>query len=134
MNPLIEQKFDSYPDEIAKILMVIRQAIIDVASELGEDELEEALKWGEPSYILKQGSTIRFSWKASSPDEYRICFNCKTQLIETFNELYGDTFNYENNRAIVFHKNDLIPMTQLKHCFSLSLRYHNIKHLPLLGE
>ncbi len=133
MNPLIEQKFDSYPDEIAKILLVIRQAIYDVANELDINELEEVLKWGEPSYITQHGSTIRFDWKASAPNEYRIYFNCKTQLIETFSELYGETFNYENHRALVFNSNDIIPMTQLKHCFSLSLRYHNIKHLPLLG-
>ena len=133
MNKNISQKFDTYPDDIAKILLVIRQAIIDVANETSDDELEEVLKWGEPSYIVKHGSTVRFDWKAASPNQYRIYFNCKTSLVETFKELYGNTFTYEGNRAMVFSTSDIIPMTQLKHCLSLALRYHSIKHLPLLG-
>lgn len=114
--------------------MFLRQLIIDTASELlPEREIEETLRWGEPSYITKNGSTIRIDWKKSSPDNYAMYFNCKTKLIDTFKERYKDKFKFEGNRAIIFNENDEIPTNQLKHCISLALTYHKIKHLPMLG-
>jgi hypothetical protein len=60
-------------------------------------------------------------------------FHCKTKLVDTFRELYNDTFNFSGNRAIIFSKNDKIPVDELKYCIYLSLTYHRRKHLPLLG-
>jgi hypothetical protein len=117
-----------------KKLMLLRQFILDTASETaGVDTVEETLKWGEPSYVTKNGSTIRVAWKDSRPTQYAMYFHCKTKLVGTFKELYRDTFHFEGNRAIVFDDNDEIPVNELKHCISLSLTYHSRKHLPLLG-
>ncbi len=123
-----------YPPPIQTKLLTLRQLIMDVAFE-SEDigELEEALKWGEPSYLTKNGSTIRIAWKKSEPGEYALYFNCKTKLVDTFKELYLDTFKFEGNRAIIFEVNQKIPTEQIKHCILLALTYHKIKHLPLLG-
>ncbi len=40
---------------------------------------------------------------------------------------------FEGKRAIVFRESDELPVEQLKHCVSLALTYHRVKHLPLLG-
>lgn len=133
MDCMIKQKFATYPDTIAVLLHNIRDLIYTVAKQDGIADLTEALKWGEPSYISKKGSTIRFNWKATSPDQYCIYFNCKTSLIDTFKEIYGDTFSYQGNRAIVFKIDQTLPVKELSHCISMSLRYKNIKHLTLLG-
>ncbi len=115
-------------------MMFIRQLVLDTALETdGVLDIEETLKWGEPSFITKNGSTIRMDWKKSKPEQYALYFHCKTKLIDTFKELYRDLFIFAGNRAIVFNENDIIPVNELKHCISLSLNYHNIKHLPLLG-
>ena len=128
------EKFGTYPDKIRKKLLFLRKLILDTASELNDiDHVEETLKWGEPSYVTKSGSTIRIDWKESSPKQYAMYFNCRTKLVETFKELYVDRFKFEGNRAIVFGENDEIPVNELKHCISLSLTYHRIKHLPMLG-
>jgi len=111
----------------------VRDLILSVAKQDGIPDITETLKWGEPSYISKVGSTIRIDWKAKYPDQYCIYFNCKTSLIETFKEIYGDTFTYEGNRAIVFKINEVLPHKELAHCISMSLRYKKIKHLVLLG-
>ena len=95
--------------------------------------MEETLKWGEPSYVTKAGSTIRLGWKASRPEEYRLLFHCGTTLVGAFTELYPDAFQYEGNRAIVLHKTADFPVAPLKHCISLALTYHRRKKLPLLG-
>ena len=60
-------------------------------------------------------------------------FNCNTKLVDTFKEVYPDTFSYAGNRAINFHRDETVPAAELEHCIFLSLRYHKIKHLPLLG-
>ena len=41
-------------------MLRLRQIVLDTASETeGVDALEETLKWGEPSYLTRDGSTIR---------------------------------------------------------------------------
>ena len=65
--------------------------------------------------------------------DYAMYFNCNTSLVDTFKELYGDLFNFEGNRAIVFNETDELVVNELKHCISLALTYHRVKRLPLLG-
>ena len=114
--------------------MRLRQLVIGTASETeGVDALEETLKWGEPAYLTKGGSTIRIDWKKRTPDKYAIYFICTTPLVETFKELYGEQLNFEDNRAIVFSESDELPVDALKHCISIALTYHRVKHLPMLG-
>ena len=133
-NKEVEKVFNNYPEEMREKLMFLRKLVIETAEETdGVKSLEETLKWGEPSYLTKGGSTIRMDWKKSKPDQYAMYFNCKTKLVDTFKERYKDEFKYEGNRAIVFHKNDTIPINELKHCILLSLTYHSIKNLPMLG-
>ncbi len=129
----VSETFNRYPENIQDKLLSLRQIIFETASEIGIVDLEEALKWGEPSYITKKGSTLRIAWRKSFPNEYGIFFHCKTTLIDTFKEIYGDQFRFEGNRAILFDVNDAIPVDALKHCIALSLTYHKIKHLPMLG-
>lgn len=133
MDLNVKQKFDKYPEHIHLLLSNVRELILSVAEQDGILDITESLKWGEPSYSSKRGSTIRFDWKAKRPEQYCLYFNCKTSLIETFKEVYGDTFNYEGNRAIIFKTQQKLPFKELAHCISMSLRYKNIKHLVLLG-
>lgn len=138
MNKITDQAvadvFESYPPAIRKKLLGLRKLIYEVAAQdKNIGTLEECLKWGEPAYLAKKGSAVRINWKASSPDKLFVYFNCKTKLVETFKELYGDSFVYQGNRAIEFNVKDEVPLVPLKHCISLSLNYHRIKHLPLLG-
>jgi hypothetical protein len=133
MDLSVKQKFETYPENIAILLSNVRDLIFSVAKQDGISDLTETLKWGEPSYTPKMGSTIRFDWKAKYPDQYCIYFNCRTSLIETFKEVHGDIFTYEGNRAIVFKTSQNLPLKELAHCISMSLRYKKIKHLDLLG-
>lgn len=127
--------FACYPPFQQEKLLFLRQLILEVASETPEvNKLEETLKWGEPSYLNKSGSTIRLGWNSSNPNQYAMYFHCKTKLVDTFKEIYPDTFKYDGNRAIIFSENEEIPVDALKLCILLSLTYHKVKHLPLLGS
>ena len=96
-------------------------------------EIEETLKWGEPSYLAKKGSTIRIDWKEKAPQQYAMYFKCTSKLVETFRETFGDTFNYENNRAVLFGLEEEVPVAALKSCIGAALNYHTVKQLPGLG-
>lgn len=135
MNNEIREKFNSYPHEARAKLLALRKLIFEVASELeGIGELQETLKWGEPSYISKIGSTIRIGWKESNPSQYAMYFHCQTKLVDTFRELYREDLHFEGNRAIIFKLNAQVPKCILKQCISLALSDHRVKHLPLLGQ
>lgn len=126
--------FDAYPEHIKPKIIALRNLILEAANELESvQKIEETLKWGEPSYIAKKGSTIRIDWKKKTPDQYAMYFKCTSKLVTTFKEVYGDTFNYESNRAIVFKLGDVVPNEELKRCIKAALLYHTVKQLPTLG-
>lgn len=130
----VREKFLSYPDKIKPKLLYLRQLILDTAEEMDwPHPLEETLKWGEPSYLVKGGSTVRIDWKKNSPQHYAMYFNCKTKLIDAFKKLYAKKFKFSGNRAIVFEVSQDIPVKELKHCIELALSYHQVKHQALFG-
>ena len=108
--------------------MLLRRLIFDTASATeGVGELEETLKWGQPSYLTtesKSGITVRIDRVQSDHGQYAMYFNCQTTLIETFQELYPNELKYGGNRSIIFNENDEIPEEELQHCISLALTYH----------
>lgn len=132
-NQEVESVFNNYPKVIYKKMANLRRLVIEAAEEIEDlTNLEETLKWGEPSYLTKKGSTLRMDWKQKTPNQYQLYFKCTSKLVETFKMVYGNTFNYEKNRAIVFQLDDKIPETELKKCITAALRYHSVKQLPQL--
>lgn len=134
-HPAVAAKFAAYPAHARGKLNALRNLILETAAEIqGLTKLEETLKWGEPSYLAKKGSTIRMDWKPRQPDQYALYFNCNTRLVETFRMKYGNLFKYEKNRAIWFTMEDDIPVAALKVCIKMALQYHQVKDQPMLGE
>ncbi|WP_104398520.1 DUF1801 domain-containing protein [Vibrio penaeicida] len=133
MNQDVSKVFEHYPEDIRQRLMQVRALLYDVAAEENLGEIEETLKWGEPSYLSRHGSTVRLGWKQSAPDLYCVYFHCQTKLVETFRELYGDELTFQGNRAIEFRIDKPLAECPLKHCLYLALNYHKLKNKPLLG-
>ncbi|WP_339705456.1 DUF1801 domain-containing protein [uncultured Kriegella sp.] len=133
-DPRATTVFNNYPSTVQQQMLHLRTLVLQAAEDLaGLEKLEETLKWGEPSYLTKYGSTVRIDWKAKKPDQYAIYFKCTSKLVPTFKVLYKNQFEFEGNRALIFKLDDPIPVAEIKHCISLALNYHKIKHLPLLG-
>ncbi len=133
MDQAVKNIFESFPDKARNVLLVIRANILELAGDVDIDQITETLKWGEPSYLSKNGSTVRIGWSPKFPAYVSVYFNCNTILIETFKEIYAGRFNFVGNREIRLLLTEPIPFPQLMSCISMSLRYHKIKHLPLLG-
>ena len=133
MNKAVKSRFDEYPDNVRVRLAEVRSLVFQIALELDLGEVDETLKWGEPSYSVKTGSPLRMDWKPKSPNHYYLFFNCQTKLVETFRELYGEELEFEGNRAVVLNLSTPLPEIAIKSCIELALTYKKRKHLPLLG-
>ena len=123
----IEAVFDSYPPPVKSRLRALRRLIFDTAkTTAGVGVLEEALKWGQPSYLTpesKSGSTVRIDRLKDEAGGYAVYFHCQTDLVETFRELYPQ-LRYGGNRSILLNANEKLPEAALRHCIALALTYH----------
>ncbi len=132
-NPDVAAVFNSYPKKIRAKLMFLRKLILETADVIEEvGEVEETLKWGEPSYLTpktKSGSTIRINRKKDQEEQYAIYFKCTANLVPAFKYRFPLEFNYEGDRSIVFNIEDEIPINELKKCIALALTYHRNKKL-----
>jgi hypothetical protein len=124
----VDKLFAAYPKPIKTRLLALRRLILDTASKTaGVGELEETLKWGQPSYLTtesKSGSTIRIDRVKSSANQVALYFHCQTDLVATFRELYPEELTYSGNRAVILNADDDIPEAALRHCVGLALTYH----------
>jgi hypothetical protein len=121
----VEAVFKAYPPAKAKLL-ALRRLIFDTAKATrGVGRIEEALKWGQPSYLTtetKSGSTVRIDHVAGK--QYALYFHCQTDLVATFRELYADKWSYGGNRCILLSADDKVDEAALRHCIALALTYH----------
>lgn len=133
-QPEVDAVFAAYPDAVRDKLLFLRRLVIETAKETESvAKLEETLKWGEPSFVTKHGSTLRMDWKKKAPHQYAMYFQCTSRLVETFRLIFGERFEYEGQRAIVFQLNQAIPEMELKQCIKATLTYHKVKKLITLG-
>lgn len=134
VDPRVKLIFDNYPESVRNKMISLRELIMETAKETeGIIVLEETLKWGEPSYLTKNGSTIRMDWKSKTPNQYALYFKCTSLLVPTFKRLFNKHFEFEGNRAIVFQLENEIPREELKRCIKAALLYHRVKHLVKLN-
>ncbi|WP_207695210.1 hypothetical protein DOK67_0001251 [Enterococcus sp. DIV0212c] len=118
--------FEHYPEEYRKPLLAVRELIFDTASHVTVvGELEESLKWNQPSYatkVSKSGSPIRID--RFGTDKIAIFFHCQTTLVEEFRALFSDVFEFSKNRAIVLDPKAELPTNELTFCIERALTYH----------
>lgn len=131
--PMLPADFSNYPAPARQLLLALRQLILRVAADHGLGPVEESIKWGEASFVVKGGTAIRIDWKAKDPEFVKLFFHCQTLLVETFKEIYPTQFCYQGHRAVVIPLHADIEQLPIAHCIWLALQYHSLKHLPFLG-
>jgi len=118
-DPAVAAALDAYPKPLRSKLLALRKLILDTARTTdGVGVLEEALKWGQVSYLTsesKSASTIRIDQVKSTPGQYAVFFHCQTNLVERFRELYPEP-SYSGNRAILFDASEELSEAELRHC------------------
>jgi hypothetical protein len=132
-DPAVDAVFDAYPKPVKARLLALRRLILDTAKTTkGVGAVQEALKWGQPSYLTtetKSGSTVRIDQIKSTPNRYAVYFHCQTGLVDTFRELYPE-LSFGGNRSILLDATNKIPEPELRHCVALALTYHLNKRKP----
>ena len=132
-----EATFGAYHKPVKAKLLALRRLIFDTAKATeGVGALEEALKWGQPSYLTpetKSGSTVRIDQIKPVPGQCAVYFHCQTNLVETFRELYPE-LRYGGNRCILLSAEDKVPEAELRHCVALALTYHVGKRKPATAK
>lgn len=129
----IQAIFEQYPKTAQKKLYQLRDIILSVADQKQLGKVTEAVKWGEASYSCSGGTPVRIDWKHKHPENISMYFNCQTSIAEAVRAVFGSHLNVVGNREIRFHLKQTLPKKAISFCIDLCLRYHSIKHLPLLG-
>jgi Domain of unknown function (DU1801) len=131
----VDAVFKAYPQPAKAKLLALRRLILATAKATpGVGRIEEALKWGQPSYLTpetKSGSTVRIDHVAGQ--QVAIYFHCQTDLVATFRELYPDKWSYGGNRCILLNGEDKVDEAALRHCIALALTYHSNKRRAPAG-
>ena len=124
----VQEVFGNYENSIRDKLLELRGLIIDEANRHPEiGELQETLKWGQPSYLPARpriGTTLRIDRHKTRADMAGPFFNCNSSLADDFQQLYPGLFEYEGRRAILIEADGLMHEGALRHCVALALTYH----------
>lgn len=125
-DPNVERVFAESPDAVRPSLMQLREMIFEVAAQTeGVGEIQETLKWGQPSYLTPEtesGSTIRLGLPKQGG--FAIYTHCQTTILSDFQTIFPDDFVYEGNRAIHFRPNENLPLDKLELLVKGALTYH----------
>ena len=126
--PAVSAVFETYPPQAKDLLLAVRTLVFDTAANLKNvGAVTETLKWGEPAYLTKSGTTIRLAWSPKRADSVGLFVNCQTTLVETWREHYGDQLNLVGNREIRLFLDQTPTEAPLRHCIAMALTYHRRK-------
>ncbi|MEP3889756.1 MAG: DUF1801 domain-containing protein [Hellea sp.] len=117
-----------YPALAQEYALDLRALILKTAAQDARiGALTETLKWREPAYlteVTKSGTTLRFDWKEKRPHKMGLFVNCKTTLIQSFQDMFADELSFEGTRAIWLNLNEPLPRDILAICIGKTLTYH----------
>ena len=121
----VENRFAAYAKPMRDRLLALRALIFETAAATdGVGAIEETLKWNEPAYIAKTGTTIRINAHKKSDTDYALYVHCQTDLLDRYRALYSDKLTFDGNRAILFDGRAGLPAEPLRHCIAMALLYH----------
>ena len=128
IDPAVAAVFEAQSTAVRKRLYELRDLILTTAAATdGVGELVETTKWGEPAYLPKKarvGTTVRIAPRRDSDDDINLLLHCQTTLVDSFRELYPQTFRFDGNRAVVLPSKGKLPEKALRHCIAMALTYH----------
>jgi hypothetical protein len=127
-DPAVKAVYMAMPALQRQLALRLRRMVFETAAcTEGVGELDEELRWRQPSYLTRQtgsGSTIRIDTAKGSQTEIALYFHCQTSLAEEFRQHYGNQLRVQGERAIVFDINETLTEKSISHCIALALTYH----------
>lgn len=118
--------FERYPRAPRQRLLQLRKLLLQTAKRLdGVGEIEECLRWGQPSYLTTasgSGSMVRLHWSESLGQRVGLYVHCQTRLLSEYRARYPE-FDYEGNRALLIPVMGKLARVELADCMGLALTY-----------
>jgi hypothetical protein len=114
--------FDRYADDVSNKLLELRRLVFSVAHDESIAALEETLKWGQPAYLSKTGTTIRIDRDETHGGDIALYVNCKTTLVGEWRERFPG-FTFGGTRSLHLRLSDRIDDDRLKMCIADALTY-----------
>ena len=115
-----------YPGAAQKMFFYLREVLFEeISRDKRIGEVIEALRWNEPAYLTTggEGTTVRIAWKPAYSESIGLYFNCKTNLIDTFREIFPE-LEYLGNRAVLLDLDTEVNEPVVQECFHHALTYH----------
>ena len=117
-DPKATAVFDAMPDGANECAIALRALI---AHQTEGIEVQECLRWGQPTYIAPKGSMLRIGITKSG--DVALFAHCQTTIISDFAAQCGTDFQIEGNRAVVFKTTADIQPEKLRLMIAHALRY-----------
>ena len=114
----VQAVFEGFPAVERQGLLKLRQMILDSPTQA---PITEALRWGQPAYLCKTGSTLRLGLPKTGG--FALYAHCQTTLIRDFVDMFPDDFTIEGNRAVHFHTLSDVQPEKLDFLISSALSY-----------
>jgi hypothetical protein len=118
----VKAVFDRYADDVGIRLLELRSLIFSVADDESITALEETLKWGQPAYLSKTGTTIRIDRDETHGGDIALYVNCKTTLVDEWRERFPE-FKFGGTRSLHLRLEDDLEDPRLKMCIADALGY-----------
>jgi uncharacterized protein YdhG (YjbR/CyaY superfamily) len=126
-NTQVASTFAAYQPDIRERLLELRELILTTAETTkGVGQIEETLKWGQPSYLTKRpksGTTIRIDRDNSDKGDFALYVSCQTNLVDNWRQHYPE-LSFGGTRSIHFKLDEPLPSDVLSHCIAMALTYH----------
>ncbi|MBL0371247.1 DUF1801 domain-containing protein [Rhizobium sp. KVB221] len=113
---------DRYAEPVREKLLALRAVILDVARDENVGAVEETLKWGQPSFLCKAGTTVRIDRDETHGGAIALYVNCKTSLVEEWRERFPE-LSFGGNRSLHITLEGDLGDARLRMCIANALTY-----------
>lgn len=121
-SPEVAEKFDAAPALARAGMLALRRLILGCAVEMPEvGQVEEALRWGQPAYLARRGSTLRIGETAEG---FALYAHCRTSIISDFAEAFPGMDRIEGTRAVHFRAAEEVDPDRHGQLVRHALGYH----------
>lgn len=107
--------------------MHLRRLILETAAQIDAvGDVEETLKWGQPSFQTtrpRTGTAIRIDKDGPETADVALFVHCQTSLVSEWRVLYPH-LSFGGNRSVHFPAGEPLPEAEICQMVSMALRYH----------
>lgn len=119
----VQTVINTYPAPARAGVQALRRLIYQVAAKQQQTgTIEEALRWGQPAYLTRKGSTLRLGLHKQAC--FALFAHCQTRIIADYAQAFPGWDKLDGNRAVLFDSVDQIEPERLSHLINHALTYH----------